>query len=98
MKPLHRVVAREIPARAEALQAALEGGPAVWPVPDATAPGSARAIPDPDRATLPDHATNPDTVPDEIALVVETSGSTAAPKRVMLSASALRSSCTGVVS
>src|SRR6218665_2462834 len=40
----------------------------------------------------------PDPVPDDIALVVETSGPTAAPKRVMLSASALRSSCTGVVS
>src|SRR6218665_2415179 len=77
-----------------------------------TPPSSARAIPDtdpapdpnratapnPDRATGPDHLSNPDTVPDDIALVVETSGSTAAPKRVMLSASALRSSCTGVVS
>lgn len=59
-----------------ALRAALDGGPAVWPV----APGGRSST---------DVGTEVD---DEIALVVETSGSTDAPKRVVLSAAALRAS------
>ena len=75
MKLLRQVSAPDVAALTAALRLALDGGPAVWPVP---APGG-RVGPVGE-------------VDDGIALVVETSGSTDAPKRVLLSADALRAS------
>ncbi len=78
MKPLERVSASDVAALMRALGVALDGGPAVWPV--AAAPpahGSATS------------ASQAGEVDDRVALVVETSGSTDAPKRVVLSADAL---------
>jgi O-succinylbenzoic acid--CoA ligase len=43
-------------------------------------------------ASVPDPGSGPLEVDDRVALIVETSGSTAAPKRVLLSAAALRAS------
>ena len=95
MKPLLRVPATDVPALTRALETALEGGSAVWPIPGPTSPG------DP---TPADHRVDSagsaesagggaeraaSVVDDRIALVVETSGSTDAPKRVALSAAAL---------
>lgn len=79
MKPLIRIPASDVVAVTDALRAALAGGPAVWPVADPHAPEPA------DPAWVVD---------DGVALVVETSGSTDAPKRVLLSADALRASAT----
>lgn len=70
VKPLIRVQA-DATELTRALAAALDGGPAVWPVPEADAAAVAAEV------------------DDRIALVVETSGSTDAPKRVLLSADAL---------
>jgi len=70
-----------VPELTAALAAALDGsGPAVLPVeaPDAHGPGHAR-----------DAAGE---VPDDVALLVRTSGSTGAPREVMLTAAALRAS------
>jgi o-succinylbenzoate---CoA ligase len=75
MKPLMQVAASDIAALTRALRDALDGGPAVWPVPE---PGG-RVGPVGE-------------VDDGVALVVETSGSTDAPKRVLLSSRALRAS------
>lgn len=74
MKPLNQVSASDVAALMRELRAALEGGPAVWPV---AAPGGRGPVGE---------------VDDGVALVVETSGSTDAPKRVLLSAVALRAS------
>lgn len=79
MKPLMQVSATDVPALTRALRSALNGGPAVWPVPAAF-------------GTDASHLPQPAEVGDDIALVVETSGSTDAPKRVLLSAVALRAS------
>ena len=69
----------------DALRAALDGsGPAVRP---STQSSSAR----PGRVDRQGAAARVD-VPDDVALVVETSGSTGAPRAVMLSAAALRAS------
>ncbi|MWB98081.1 AMP-binding protein [Agromyces seonyuensis] len=73
MKPLIRVPGQDVPALRAALAAALDGGPAVFPLAAA------------DQAV----AGVPDQVDERIALVVETSGSTARPKRVALAADAL---------
>lgn len=81
MKPLIRVRAGEVAELTGALRDALAGGDAVWPVP-AGLDSPARAEPDASRPI-------PATVPDDVAVVIETSGSTDAPKRVMLSAEAL---------
>jgi O-succinylbenzoic acid--CoA ligase len=73
----------DVPALMTALRAALDGtGPAILPVP-------AHPIA-PERAS----AASPrlETIPDAIALVIETSGSTGTPKRVGLSAEALLAS------
>ncbi|GAA1838655.1 AMP-binding protein [Agromyces salentinus] len=78
MKPLIRVSATDAAALRPALADALAGGPAVWPVPDGE-PATAEA------AVARE-------VEDDIALVVETSGSTDAPKRVLLAADALEAS------
>ncbi|WP_394554276.1 AMP-binding protein [Agromyces sp. MMS24-JH15] len=74
MKPLLQVSADDVPALVERLRdAVLHDGPAVLPVPVGA-----------------DGAEPVETsVPDAVAVVVETSGSTDAPKRVALSASAL---------
>ncbi|MFF2277845.1 AMP-binding protein [Agromyces sp. NPDC058126] len=77
MKPLIRVTATDAAELTRSLAAALDGGPAVWPVPEAGAAGVGGA----DRPAAE--------VDDRVALVVETSGSTDAPKRVLLSADAL---------
>ncbi|WP_424466065.1 AMP-binding protein [Pseudoclavibacter helvolus] len=74
--------ARDPAEVAAALERALSGeGPAVLPTAGTpAAPGApAEALPG---------------VPDDVVLVIETSGSTAAPKRVMLTAEALRASAT----
>ena len=73
-----QVSAADVAGVTRALRAALEGGPAVWPVAHEERP---RATGDPAWV-----------VDDRVALVVETSGSTDAPKRVLLSADALRAS------
>ncbi|MEO7122522.1 MAG: AMP-binding protein, partial [Lacisediminihabitans sp.] len=66
-----------------ALRDALNGdGPAILP-----RDADARAV-----SSASDHADLPTEVPQRVALVVETSGSTGVPKRVMLSADALLSS------
>lgn len=83
MKPLIRVTAADVPAVTEALRDALGGGPAVWPVAETGAPRSAGSARSAEAAWVVDEG---------VALVVETSGSTDAPKRVLLSADALRAS------
>jgi O-succinylbenzoic acid--CoA ligase len=89
-------VLRAEPARVlAALRDALGGsGPAILPVPvpshAAVTPPTASA---PTTATAPPSSSPPPaTVPRRIALVVETSGSTGAPKRVALSSDALLAS------
>ncbi|GGI44828.1 O-succinylbenzoic acid--CoA ligase [Agromyces flavus] len=77
MKPLIRVAADDTSALlAQLREAVLLDGLAVLPVPGAEEPADPIA----------------GLVPDDVALVVETSGSTDAPKRVMLSGAALRAS------
>ena len=78
MKPLMQVSAADVAGVTQALRVALDGGPAVWPVaePESSPPAGEPAW----------------VVDDRVALVVETSGSTDAPKRVLLSADALRAS------
>ncbi|MGW9629471.1 AMP-binding protein [Agromyces sp. NPDC055520] len=81
VKPLIRVAAGDTAALLAQLRLALlfdEAALAVLPVPGDTEPARG------------DHIAG--LVPDDVAVVVETSGSTDAPKRVMLSASALRAS------
>ena len=69
-----------------ALRAALEGsGPAVRASSAPTSPGR-------DLARDGDPTTAPARVPDDVALVVDTSGSTGIPRSVLLSATALRAS------
>jgi O-succinylbenzoic acid--CoA ligase len=77
-RPL-RDVTTDDPRLASALAAALDGsGPAVRPVP----PGGAGS----------DERTSDERVPTGVAVVLRTSGSTGAPRDVMLSATALRAS------
>ncbi|MFF2370597.1 AMP-binding protein [Agromyces sp. NPDC058110] len=81
MKPLLRVPAGDLPAFTAQLRQALffeAGAPAVLPVAGAEEPASEQLV--------------AGFVPDDIAVVVETSGSTDAPKRVMLTGAALRAS------
>lgn len=113
MKPLLQVSASDVAGLRDRLAAALDGGPAVWPVPPPAGRGAAEPAPagrgaaeprleTPTRDTegLETDAADPPRpvhaqvgeVDDHIAVVVETSGSTAAPKRVLLSAAALRAS------
>lgn len=82
VRPLIRVDARDPAVVTEALVRALNGGgPAVLP--------TAGAVPvSPSRNS--DESLG--LVPSDVVLVIETSGSTAEPKRVMLSAAALRAS------
>jgi O-succinylbenzoic acid--CoA ligase len=91
-RPLRAVPAGRVDALTAALRAALDGsGPAVLPVPDAPPadpPGDPRGGPHEHHASPP----TPSHVPDDVAAVVATSGSTGTPRGVMLSASALRAS------
>lgn len=97
MKPLLQVPVTDVAALRARLADALDGGPAVWPVP---ADPAGRGAAEPRRETaglgLETDAERParpaEVVDDGVAVVVETSGSTAAPKRVLLSAAALRAS------
>ncbi|WP_289232156.1 AMP-binding protein [Barrientosiimonas endolithica] len=76
----YAVAPDRLPAYVEALAAMLEGdGPALLPYADG----------DPEPA-VPDDAD----LPDDLGLVVSTSGSTGAPKRAMLTRAALRASGT----
>lgn len=84
MKPLTRVTATDVTALTRALADALDGGPAVWPIPAGGSAGGASDVDGPNELASE--------VEDRIALVVETSGSTDAPKRVLLSADALEAS------
>ncbi|QTE29142.1 o-succinylbenzoate--CoA ligase [Pengzhenrongella sicca] len=88
-RPLRPVPAgpHQLATLVDALRSALDGtGPAVRP---SSAAGPAQ----PAHPAVPAHRAGPaHVVPDDVALVVETSGSTGAPRAVMLSASALRAS------
>lgn len=77
MKPLLQVSAADASALRRDLDTAFAGGPAVWPVPAPLAGRPAKPV-----EVVGE-------VDDGVVLVVETSGSTAAPKRVALSADAL---------
>lgn len=99
MKPLLQVPVTDVAALRARLDDALDGGPAVWPVPaDSAGRGGAEARLETPTAGLETDAERPPRpaqageVDDGVAVVVETSGSTAAPKRVLLSAAALRAS------
>lgn len=87
-----------LPARADvlvgALRAALEDdGPAVLPVAEGFDDGSSDdGGPDGTDDTRSDGRLPEDGVPDDVVLVVRTSGSTGAPRGVLLSATALRAS------
>ncbi|MEI5584377.1 MULTISPECIES: AMP-binding protein [unclassified Agromyces] len=81
MKPLLRVPVADVAALRARLVDALDGGPAVWPVP----------VPVPAAGAVGEVGEIGE-VDDGVAVVVETSGSTAAPKRVLLSAGALLAS------
>lgn len=86
---------RALPPRPDvllpALRAALDGaGPAVLPGPAAAGPGDASAV----QARLSAAGTRDDGVPDGVALVVRTSGSTGEPRGVLLPSEALRASAT----
>lgn len=87
LRPLIRVDARDPAAVRAALVRALSGdGPAVLPT-----AGAEFDVRDAD-ADADDTVDAPTAVPNDVVLVIETSGSTAEPKRVMLSAAALRAS------
>ncbi|WP_258070827.1 AMP-binding protein [Pseudoclavibacter sp. AY1F1] len=97
LRPLIRVDARDPAAVTAALVHALSGdGPAVLPT--AGAVSVVRDNAKDATANSKDVAAAEDTddaltsVPNDVVLVIETSGSTAEPKRVMLSAAALRAS------
>ncbi|MEU8147681.1 AMP-binding protein [Nonomuraea sp. NPDC048901] len=87
-RPLHAVVGPPGPELFAAIRAALSGdGPAILPLPAGSAAGALR----------PTHVNgvrqdDGQGVPHDVAVVIATSGSTGAPKGVMLSASALRTS------
>ncbi|MFI9839670.1 AMP-binding protein [Nonomuraea sp. NPDC051941] len=90
-RPLHAIVQPPGPALYTAICDALSGeGPAVLPL----APGQSEAALAALRPTHADGALQSDGegVPSDVAVVIATSGSTGAPKGVMLSAAALRAS------
>jgi O-succinylbenzoic acid--CoA ligase len=91
-RPLHAVVSAPGPELFAAVRQALSGdGPAILPLPAAGPAGSAA------EALRPTHVNGVrqaggEGVPEDVAVVIATSGSTGAPKGVMLSATALRTS------
>ncbi|WP_433444383.1 AMP-binding protein [Nonomuraea sp. CA-141351] len=90
-RPLHAIVQPPGPALFRAVRDALSGeGPAVLPL----APGQSEAAIAALRPTHVNGALQSDGtgVPSDVAVVIATSGSTGAPKGVMLSATALRAS------
>ncbi|MGN9844112.1 AMP-binding protein [Nonomuraea sp. H19] len=90
-RPLHAIVQPPGPALFTAIRDALEGdGPAVLPLPPGQAGAALAAL----RPTHLDGAPQDGGagVPGDVAVVIATSGSTGAPKGVMLSATALRAS------
>ncbi|MGW0810392.1 AMP-binding protein [Nonomuraea sp. NPDC002799] len=90
-RPLHAIVQPPGPALFTAVQAALSGdGPAVLPL----SPGRPGPVLEALRPTHVDGAAQAggEGVPADVAVVIATSGSTGAPKGVMLSATALRAS------
>lgn len=84
-RPLRRVPASEMAGMLPEICAATRavGGPAYLPVPDANETVAASG------ADASDGAGETQLVPEPVAVVIETSGSMSAPKRVMLSARAL---------
>jgi len=102
-RPLHAAVLPAGPALLDRLRAALDGGPAVLPLDPALPDEAAQRLL---TAMRPDMLVRPDgerqlaaglPVPDEVAVVIATSGSTGEPKGVQLSARALRHSATAVL-
>lgn len=93
-RPLHAIDGSSVPEVLHALRAALSGaGPAVLPLPDfdpSTGSGRARLNQRGPLVELVETAW--EMVPQRVALVIETSGSTGAPKRVALSTDALLAS------
>ncbi|MCK2219296.1 AMP-binding protein [Actinomadura sp. ATCC 31491] len=91
-RPLHAIVQPPGPALFTAVRRALDGsGPAVLPL--APGPSAAAVV----AALRPTHVDGEpyeggQGVPEDVAVVIATSGSTGAPKGVMLSATALRAS------
>ncbi|MEV0383493.1 AMP-binding protein [Nonomuraea sp. NPDC050643] len=97
-RPLHAIVQPPGPALFTAIRDALAGdGPAVLPLSPGSAPSPAEATEATLAALRPTHAggvarADGVGVPGDVAVVIATSGSTGAPKGVMLSATALRAS------
>ena len=90
-RQLRRVSAADPMAVMQALRGALDrSGPAVLPV--AATNAAAAAGSRPSNVIGAEEHEVPDTVPQSTALVIETSGSTGIPKRVMLSADAVLAS------
>jgi O-succinylbenzoic acid--CoA ligase len=103
-RPLDIVVANDalsvLPRLREALS---QGGAAILPrLAEESAPGSRSAprhvAPAPGETPLVQHSEVPDRVTQNVALVIETSGSSGAPKRVALSTEALLASAAAVES
>ena len=103
-RPLDIVVANDALSLLPRLREALsQGGSAILPrLVDEPAPGSRgaprHAAPAPGETPTVRDSEVPDSVPKNVALVIETSGSSGAPKRVALSTEALLSSAASVES
>ncbi|MFC4116085.1 AMP-binding protein [Nonomuraea zeae] len=90
-RPLHAIVQPPGPELFTAVRDALSGdGPAVLPLPPGHSEGTLAALRPTHVNGVPQHGG--EGVPADVAVVIATSGSTGAPKGVMLSAAALRAS------